>query len=95
VGPEHAWLKESGRATYVSVTDVEAMRGFALLSRGEGIIPALETSHAIAWVARERGRWRADEPVLVCLSGRGDKDVVQVSEMGELPDVSELPEYPS
>ena len=76
-------------------TDAEAMRGFALLSRGEGIIPALETSHAIAWVARERGRWRADEPVLICLSGRGDKDVVQVSEMGELPDVSDLPGYPS
>jgi tryptophan synthase beta chain len=95
VGPEHAWLKESGRATYVSVTDAEAMRGFALLSRGEGIIPALETSHAIAWVARERGRWRADQPVLICLSGRGDKDVVQVSEMGELPDVSDLPGHPS
>jgi tryptophan synthase beta chain len=95
VGPEHAWLKESGRATYVSVTDREALRGFALLSRGEGIIPALETSHAIAWVAAQAGRWRADEPVLVCLSGRGDKDVVQVSEMGELPDVGSLPEYPA
>jgi tryptophan synthase beta chain len=95
VGPEHAWLKESGRATYVSVTDQEALRGFALLSRAEGIIPALETSHAIAWVAANGGRWKADEPVLICLSGRGDKDVAQVSEMGELPSVGVLPEYPA
>jgi tryptophan synthase beta chain len=89
VGPEHAFLKDSGRATYVSVTDDEALRGFALLSRLEGIIPALETSHAIAWVASQAGRWAADEPVLICLSGRGDKDVAQVSEMGELPDIDD------
>jgi tryptophan synthase beta chain len=94
VGPEHAHLKDSGRATYVSISDDEAMRGFALLSRAEGIIPALETSHAIAWVEKNRGRWAKDEPVLICLSGRGDKDVAQVSEMGELPDVGTLPEYP-
>ncbi|MDF1501533.1 tryptophan synthase subunit beta [Roseisolibacter sp. H3M3-2] len=95
VGPEHAWLKESGRATYVSVTDRDALRGFALLSRAEGIIPALETSHAVAWVEANRGRWAPDEPVLICVSGRGDKDVVQVSEMGELPDLGALPEYPA
>jgi tryptophan synthase beta chain len=94
VGPEHAFLKESGRATYVPVTDRAALRGFALLSRLEGIIPALETSHAVAWIADNAGRWSADEHVLLCVSGRGDKDVTQVSEMGELPDVGPLPGFP-
>src|SRR5687768_10991571 len=91
VGPEHSHLKDSGRATYVAVTDDDALRGFALLSRLEGIIPALETSHAVAWTASERGRWRDDEPVLICISGRGDKDAAQVSEMGALPDLGPLP----
>jgi tryptophan synthase beta chain len=77
VGPEHSWLKESGRATYVAVTDDEALAGFQLLSRLEGIIPALETSHAVSWVASQRGRWTPDAPVLLCVSGRGDKDVAQ------------------
>jgi len=90
VGPEHAYLKDSGRAEYVSVSDADALRGFALLARLEGIIPALETSHAVAWVESQRGRWAADEPVLLCVSGRGDKDVAQVSEMGELPNVGDL-----
>jgi tryptophan synthase beta chain len=81
VGPEHSFLKDSGRATYVSVTDDEALEGFRLLGRLEGIIPALETAHAVAWIAAQRGRWGADEPVLLCVSGRGDKDVAQVSEM--------------
>lgn len=81
VGPEHSFLKDSGRATYVSVTDDEALQGFALLSRLEGIIPALETAHAVAWIAAQRGRWSAGEPVLLCVSGRGDKDVAQVSAM--------------
>ncbi|MEO8562826.1 MAG: tryptophan synthase subunit beta [bacterium] len=84
VGPEHSFLKDSGRATYVSVRDDEAMAGFQLLSRLEGIIPALETAHAIAWVDRERSRWSADDTVLLCISGRGDKDVAQVMEMGIL-----------
>ena len=84
VGPEHSFLKDSGRATYVSVRDDEAMHGFQLLSRLEGIIPALETAHAIAWVERERDRWAADDVVLLCISGRGDKDVAQVMEMGIL-----------
>jgi len=84
VGPEHSFLKESGRATYVSVRDDEAMDGFRALSRLEGIIPALETAHAVAWVVREKGRWSADDVVLVCVSGRGDKDVAQVMEMGIL-----------
>jgi tryptophan synthase beta chain len=82
VGPEHAYLKDSGRATYVAVTDADALRGFEILSRTEGIIPALETAHAVAWVTSQTGRWSAAEPVLLCASGRGDKDVAQVSAMG-------------
>jgi tryptophan synthase beta chain len=85
VGPEHAYLKDSGRATYVSVTDAEALRGLGLLSKLEGIIPALETAHAIAWADAAAGRWGADEPVLICVSGRGDKDVAQISQLGILP----------
>jgi tryptophan synthase beta chain len=79
VGPEHAHLKRTGRATYAAVTDDEALSGFALLSRLEGIVPALETAHAVAWIASHAGRWSADEPVLLCVSGRGDKDVSQVA----------------
>jgi tryptophan synthase beta chain len=84
VGPEHAFLKDSGRATYVAVTDRDALRGVQLLARLEGVIPALETAHAAAWIANAAGRWTADQSVLLCLSGRGDKDVAQISEM-ELP----------
>jgi tryptophan synthase beta chain len=81
VGPEHAYLKDTGRARYVAVTDTEALEGFGLLSRLEGIIPALETAHAVSWIASQRGRWKRNEPVLLCVSGRGDKDVAQVSAM--------------
>jgi tryptophan synthase beta chain len=81
VGPEHAWLKVSGRAEYVAVDDTQALEGVRILSRLEGIIPALETAHAIAWMAGAKGRWKADEPVLLCVSGRGDKDVAQISAM--------------
>jgi tryptophan synthase beta chain len=84
VGPEHAYLKDTGRARYVAVSDSEALEGFGLLSRLEGIIPALETAHAVSWIASQRGRWQRDEPVLLCVSGRGDKDVAQVSAMGVL-----------
>jgi tryptophan synthase beta chain len=86
VGPEHAWLHESGRAQYEAVTDTEALRGVALLSRLEGIIPALETAHAVVWIEREAKRWTAGEPVLLCVSGRGDKDVGTISQY-DLPDV--------
>jgi len=85
VGPEHAFLKDSGRATYVAVTDEAALEGFVLLSRAEGIIPALETAHAVSWIVGQAGRWSADEPVLLCVSGRGDKDVAQVSALGVGP----------
>lgn len=86
VGPEHAWLHDSGRAQYEAVTDTEALRGVALLSRLEGIIPALETAHAVVWIEREARRWRHGEPVLLCVSGRGDKDVGTISQY-ELPSV--------
>ena len=86
VGPEHAFLKDSGRATYVAVTDREALAGFALLSRLEGIIPALETAHAVAWLSSQTGRWKPDQQVLLCVSGRGDKDVAQISQLSTLPE---------
>jgi len=86
VGPEHAYLKDSGRATYVAVTDSEALSGFALLSRLEGIIPALETAHAVAWIDGQKGRWTPDQRVLLCVSGRGDKDVAQISQLSTLPE---------
>jgi len=75
VGPEHAWLKDSGRATYASVTDAQALEGFDLLSRLEGIQPALESSHAVAFAFRLAARMPRSEAVLVNLSGRGDKDM--------------------
>ena len=84
VGPEHSYLKDAGRAEYVAVSDREALEGFQLLSRLEGIIPALETAHAVSWITSQKGRWKRDEPVLLCVSGRGDKDVAQVSEMNIL-----------
>ena len=84
VGPEHAYLKDTGRAKYVAVTDRQALEGFKLLSRLEGIVPALESAHAVSWVVLQRGQWKADDAVLICVSGRGDKDAAQVSEMGIL-----------
>ena len=82
VGPEHAQLAQNGRAAYVARTDAEALDGFTLLSRTEGIIPALEPSHAIADLAHIREAYGAELDVLVCLSGRGDKDLETV--MGAL-----------
>ena len=83
VGPEHAHLSVSGRATYPSVTDDEVIEAFTLLSRTEGIIPALEPSHALAWVARaaRTGELPAGATVMITLSGRGDKDAQQVMEI--------------
>jgi tryptophan synthase beta chain len=79
VGPEHAFYKDSGRATYASVTDAEALEAFERLARLEGIIPALESAHAIAYLLRDGGQWRGKGPVVLCLSGRGDKDVATVA----------------
>jgi len=78
VGPEHAYLHETGRVEYVSRTDAEALDAFGLLSKTEGVIPALEPAHAIADLAHIRVRYGADTEVLVCLSGRGDKDLESV-----------------
>lgn len=80
IGPEHAWLKDIGRVTYTSVTDTEALDAFQLLCRTEGIIPALEPSHAIAAVAVKAREMRADQVILANLCGRGDKDIFTVAE---------------
>jgi tryptophan synthase beta chain len=79
VGPEHAWLKDSGRATYVAVTDDEALDAFHLLTRTEGIIPALESSHAVAYAVELAATLPKDRVILVNLSGRGDKDMHTVA----------------
>jgi tryptophan synthase beta chain len=88
VGPEHSFLKDSGRARYVAVTDRAALDAFHRLSRLEGIVPALETAHAVAYLLGE-GRGESEEgPVVLCLSGRGDKDVAHVARLegrGALP----------
>jgi tryptophan synthase beta chain len=81
VGPEHSFLKDVGRAEYDTVTDDEAMAGFRLLNRTEGIMPALETSHAIAWAARNAPDFDRDAVMLINLSGRGDKDILTVAEI--------------
>ena len=80
VGPEHAYLKSTGRATYVAVTDQEALEGFDLLSRFEGIQPALESSHAVAYGFRLAKRMRRDETLVINISGRGDKDIAIVAD---------------
>jgi tryptophan synthase beta chain len=79
VGCEHSYYKEAGRAQYVSITDKEALEGFKLLSRTEGIIPALESAHAVAHAAKLAPSMKKNEIIVICLSGRGDKDVNQVS----------------
>ncbi len=80
VGPEHAWLKDCGRANYVSVTDKEALQGFHDLTLLEGILPALESSHALAYTTKLAKSMNQDEIIIVNLSGRGDKDIHTVAE---------------
>jgi len=80
VGPEHSWLKETLRAEYVSITDDEALEGFNVLTREEGIMPALESSHAIAHVLKLAPTLSRDKTIVVCLSGRGDKDIHTVAD---------------
>jgi tryptophan synthase beta chain len=80
VGPEHAWLKDSGRAEYVAVTDDEALKAFNDLCRLEGIIPALESAHAVAYAAKIAPSMPKDKLLLVNLSGRGDKDMQTVAQ---------------
>jgi tryptophan synthase beta chain len=79
VGPEHAWLHETGRAEYVSVTDDEALKAFRLLTELEGIMPALESAHAVAQAIKTAAAMGRDQAILVCLSGRGDKDIHTVA----------------
>ena len=81
VGPEHAWLKDTGRADYVGATDAEALAAFHHLCRAEGIIPALESSHAMAYAMKLAPTLRPDQSILVCLSGRGDKDIGTVADL--------------
>jgi tryptophan synthase beta chain len=83
VGPEHAWLKETGRADYAYATDAEALTAFQALARLEGILPALESSHAIAYVQKTARQFGKDAVLLVNLSGRGDKDVTSVEQILE------------
>ena len=80
VGPEHSWLKATGRAEYLSVTDDEALAGFRLLCQTEGIIPALESAHAIYHVGRMAADMSSNDIIVACLSGRGDKDVPSIAE---------------
>jgi tryptophan synthase beta chain len=81
VGPEHSWLKDSGRAEYVGITDAEALEAFHYLCRTEGIIPALESSHAIAYAMKLAKTMKKDQSILVNLSGRGDKDIGTVADL--------------
>jgi tryptophan synthase beta chain len=84
VGPEHAWLKDNGRAEYVSITDDEALEAFHRCCRTEGILPALESAHAIAYAAKLAPTLPKDKILLVNLSGRGDKDMATVAERSGL-----------
>ena len=81
VGPEHAYLKDIGRADYESITDKEALEAFHLLTRVEGIIPALESSHAVAYAVKLAKQWPSDKSIVINLSGRGDKDMQTVAEI--------------
>ena len=84
MGPEHAWLKDSGRAEYMPISDGEALAAFHTLCRVEGIIPALESSHAVAYGMKLAKTMSPDQVVLVNLSGRGDKDMHTVAEKSGL-----------
>ncbi len=79
VGPEHSWLKDSGRAKYVAINDDEALHAFHDLTKIEGIMPALESSHALAYAAKLVPKMKKDEIIIVNLSGRGDKDIQTVA----------------
>jgi len=101
VGPEHAWLKDSGRAEYVVANDEEALRGFRMVTQTEGIIPALESAHAVWGAVQVAKTLPKDKNVVLCLSGRGDKDVEQISRLlpGKWADIldwrpNEMPKVP-
>jgi tryptophan synthase beta chain len=79
VGPEHSWLHDLKRAKYTYVTDDECLEGFKILSEKEGIIPALESAHAVAYVAKMAKKLKDDDIIVINLSGRGDKDIFEVA----------------
>ena len=81
VGPEHSWLKDIGRAEYVNIKDDEALAAFHQLTRVEGIIPALESSHAVAYATKLASQMSPEQTILVNLSGRGDKDIFTIAKL--------------
>ena len=81
VGPEHSYWYDMGRVEYTSVTDLDALDAFDTVARNEGVLPALETAHALAWTVREAARRSPDEIIVVCLSGRGDKDAAEIARL--------------
>ena len=87
VGPEHSFWHDSGRVHYTSVTDEQALEAFDTVARQEGILPALETSHALAWAIEEAAKRDPSEIIVVCLSGRGDKDAAEIARLTGLSDV--------
>ena len=80
VGPEHAYLRDTGRAKYVAITDVEAMDALMELCKLEGIIPAIESAHAVAYAFKKAKEMTMDQSMIICLSGRGDKDVNTIAD---------------
>jgi tryptophan synthase beta chain len=93
VGPEHALLHETGRVTYESITDAEAVEAFHWLTRRQGIIPALESSHALAYTRKFAASMDAEKTIVVCLSGRGDKDMDTVLQFGEVSEFDGVSEF--
>ena len=93
VGPEHSFWKDSGRVRYTTCRDADAMSAFDTLARLEGILPALESSHAVAAAMDEAARRATDEVVIVCLSGRGDKDAAEVARGIRQSDISAIRQH--
>ena len=87
IGPEHAFLHSIGRVNYVSATDREALEAFKICSKMEGIIPALEPSHAVAFLLKQAPKMRKDQIIIINLCGRGDKDMATIFEMDEFADL--------
>ena len=81
VGPEHSFWRDSGRVDYTSVTDAAALDAFDMVAQQEGVLPALETSHALAWAVDAASKMHSDEIVVVCMSGRGDKDAAEIARL--------------
>jgi len=81
VGPEHSWLKDIGRVNYTAITDIEALQAFHQLTRIEGIIPALESSHAVAYGVKQAAQMSPEQSMIINLSGRGDKDINTIAKI--------------